>query len=101
MSRCLLRTNHVGAGVSTPAGNQSREAILAHLRSRYPYASTIRELCAATGLRSSSTVWFHVQNLVAAGLAESRGKLGVLITPRGRDKFPTPLPALLPLEWIL
>lgn len=83
-------------------GAQRRAAMLAHLRDCFPYAATIRDLARATGLSSTSTVWNHVQDLVKAGLVESRGKLGVLITARGRDtQPPPPLPEIVPMEFIL
>lgn len=99
--RRLVRAHHTGAGKTLRGGDQRRAEMLIYLTRCWPHAATLRELGKAVGLRSVGSVWFQVQNLVSAGLVESRGKLGVLVTAQGRCQGPTPEPVLLPLEWIL
>jgi hypothetical protein len=47
-------------------GRQKREQILAVFRTS-TYPPSIRELCEAVGLSSSSTVWSHLEQLIAEG----------------------------------
>lgn len=49
------------------------------------WGTTIRELGAALGLRSSYSVWLHLRNLEGVGLVERKGpgRWGVRITERG------------------
>lgn len=35
---------------------------------KHGYAPSIREICAGVGLRSTSTVWFHLDTLESQGL---------------------------------
>lgn len=46
------------------------------------YAPSVREICAAMGLRSPSTVHFHIKNLAALGYLEHNEGKGRAIVPK-------------------
>lgn len=43
----------------------------------HQYAPTVRELCELTGAKSTSTVHYHIHNLIDAGLLETDHGAGI------------------------
>ena len=74
--------------------SNKREEILAFLQSFLTangYAPTVREICAATGLKSTATVYYHLQALAEAGkirLDESKKRAISLTAPPQPGRIP-------------
>ena len=77
-----------------PKKTQMTERIYEYLQEVIPaqgYAPSVREICAAVGLRSPSTVHFHLKRLQERGLIEKgdcKGRAIVLKDQRDRDRIP-------------
>ncbi len=57
------------------------------------YAPSVREIGDAVGLKSPSTVHFHLKNLAELGYIEKGAFKGRAIAPADRDAAPAPAPA--------
>ena len=58
---------------------------------RQGYAPSVREICQAVGLKSPSTVHFHLKRLQEQGLIEKgdfKGRAIVLTQPKEKDRIP-------------
>ena len=77
-----------------PKKTQMTERIYEYLQTVIPqqgYAPSVREICEAVGLKSPSTVHFHLKRLQERGLIEKgdfKGRAIVLTQPRQRDRIP-------------
>ena len=77
-----------------PKKTQMTEQIYEYLQTVIPrqgYAPSVREICEAMGLKSPSTVHFHLKRLQERGLIEKgdfKGRAIVLTQPRQRDRIP-------------
>ena len=77
-----------------PKKTQMTEQIYEYLQTVIPrqgYAPSVREICEAVGLKSPSTVHFHLKRLQERGLIEKgdfKGRAIVLTQPRQRDRIP-------------
>ena len=77
-----------------PKKTQMTEQIYEYLQTVIPrqgYAPSVREICEAVGLKSPSTVHFHLKRLQERGLIEMgdfKGRAMVLTQPRQRDRIP-------------
>ena len=77
-----------------PKKTQMTERIYEYLQEVIPaqgYAPSVREICAAVGLRSPSTVHFHLQRLQEQGLSEKgdfKGRAIVLTQPKKKHQVP-------------
>ena len=97
--RSLVRTYQKGqtcGPARLAAGERKRAEILQYLQASH-YGATLREICAAVGLRSISTVSSHLEILQANGLA-TRRKPG---SPRIFAADPNREPDLVPMGPIL
>lgn len=56
-----------GKRTSTRKNSETREKVLAYITESQPYSPSIREICEAVGVSSSSTVHAHVKALKAQG----------------------------------
>ena len=74
-----------------PKKTQMTERIYEYLQEVIPaqgYAPSVREICAAVGLRSPSTVHFHLKRLQEQGLIEKgdfKGRAIVLTQPKEKQ----------------
>ena len=81
-------------GLFMPKKTQMTEQIYEYLQTVIPrqgYAPSVREICEAVGLKSPSTVHFHLKRLQERGLIEKgdfKGRAIVLTQPRQRDRIP-------------
>ena len=77
-----------------PKKTQMTDRIYEYLREVNPqqgYAPSVREICEAVGLKSPSTVHFHLKRLQERGLIEKgdfKGRAMVLTEPREKDRIP-------------
>ena len=77
-----------------PKKTQMTERIYEYLQEVIPrqgYAPSVREICQAVGLKSPSTVHFHLKRLQEQGLIEKgdfKGRAIVLTQPREKDRIP-------------
>ena len=77
-----------------PKKTQMTERIYEYLQEVIPaqgYAPSVREICAAVGLRSPSTVHFHLKRLQEQGLIEKgdfKGRAIVLTQPKKKHQVP-------------
>ena len=77
-----------------PKKTQMTDRIYEYLREVIPqqgYAPSVREICEAVGLKSPSTVHFHLKRLQERGLIEKgdfKGRAIVLTEPREKDRIP-------------
>ncbi len=77
-----------------PKKTQMTERIYEYLQSVIPeqgYAPSVREICDAVGLKSPSTVHFHLKRLQEQGLIEKgdfKGRAIVLMEPREKHRIP-------------
>ena len=77
-----------------PKKTDMTERIYEYLQQVIPaqgYAPSVREICEAVGLKSPSTVHFHLKRLQEQGLIEKgdfKGRAIVLTQPRQRDRIP-------------
>lgn len=77
-----------------PKKTQMTERIYEYLQKVIPeqgYAPSVREICDAVGLKSPSTVHFHLKRLQERGLIEKgdfKGRAIVLRDVRGKDRIP-------------
>ena len=77
-----------------PKKTQMTDRIYEYLRDVIPqqgYAPSVREICEAVGLKSPSTVHFHLKRLQERGLIEKgdfKGRAIVLTEPREKDRIP-------------
>lgn len=77
-----------------PKKTQMTERIYAYLQTVIPeqgYAPSVREICEAVGLKSPSTVHFHLKRLQEQGLIEKgdfKGRAIVLTDRQGRHQIP-------------
>lgn len=77
-----------------PKKTHMTEQIYEYLQTVIPkqgYAPSVREICEAVGLKSPSTVHFHLKRLQEQGLIEKgdfKGRAIVLTQPRQRDRIP-------------
>lgn len=77
-----------------PKKTQMTDRIYEYLQTVIPqqgYAPSVREICEAVGLKSPSTVHFHLKRLQERGLIEKgdfKGRAIVLTQPRQRDRIP-------------
>ena len=77
-----------------PKKTQMTERIYEYLQEVIPaqgYAPSVREICAAVGLRSPSTVHFHLKRLQERGLIEKgdfKGRAIVLTQPKKKHQVP-------------
>lgn len=74
--------------------SNKREQILAYLSdfiNQHGYAPSVREICAATGLNSTASVYYHLQGLAKEGkiaLDESKKRAITLLLPQHTGKIP-------------
>lgn len=77
-----------------PKKTQMTDRIYEYLQTVIPeqgYAPSVREICEAVGLKSPSTVHFHLKRLQERGLIEKgdcKGRAIVLKDQRDRDRIP-------------
>ena len=77
-----------------PKKTQMTERIYEYLQEVIPaqgYAPSVREICDAVGLKSPSTVHFHLKRLQERGLIEKgdfKGRAIVLTEPREKNRIP-------------
>jgi repressor LexA len=77
-----------------PKKTQMTDKIYEYLQRVIPeqgYAPSVREICEAVGLKSPSTVHFHLKRLQERGLIEKgdfKGRAIVLVEPREKNKVP-------------
>jgi len=77
-----------------PKKTQMTDRIYEYLQQVIPeqgYAPSVREICEAVGLKSPSTVHFHLKRLQERGLIEKgdfKGRAIVLTEPREKDRIP-------------
>ncbi len=77
-----------------PKKTQMTERIYEYLQEVIPqqgYAPSVREICQAVGLKSPSTVHFHLKRLQEQGLIEKgdfKGRAIVLTQPKEKDRIP-------------
>ena len=77
-----------------PKKTQMTDRIYEYLQEVIPeqgYAPSVREICEAVGLKSPSTVHFHLKRLQERGLIEKgdfKGRAIVLTEPREKDRIP-------------
>ncbi|MDE7009990.1 MAG: transcriptional repressor LexA [Oscillospiraceae bacterium] len=77
-----------------PKKTRMTERIYEYLQETIPaqgYAPSVREICAAVGLKSPSTVHFHLKRLQEQGLIEKgefKGRAIALTRPRARNQVP-------------
>ena len=76
-----------------PRKTQMTERIYEYLREVIPaqgYAPSVREICSAVGLKSPSTVHFHLKRLQEQGLIEKGDFKGraIVLTGRKKDQIP-------------
>ena len=77
-----------------PKMTQMTDRIYEYLQTVIPeqgYAPSVREICEAVGLKSPSTVHFHLKRLQERGLIEKgdfKGRAIVLTEPREKNKIP-------------
>ena len=77
-----------------PKKTQMTERIYEYLQEVIPaqgYAPSVREICAAVGLRSPSTVHFHLKRLQEQGLIEKgdfKGRAIVLVDTQEKNRIP-------------
>ena len=77
-----------------PKKTQMTDRIYEYLQTVIPqqgYAPSVREICQAVGLKSPSTVHFHLKRLQERGLIEKgdgKGRAIVLTGPQDRDEAP-------------
>lgn len=77
-----------------PKKTQMTDRIYEYLQTVIPeqgYAPSVREICEAVGLKSPSTVHFHLKRLQERGLIEKgdfKGRAIVLTEPREKNKIP-------------
>lgn len=77
-----------------PKKTQMTERIYEYLQTVIPqqgYAPSVREICDAVGLKSPSTVHFHLKRLQERGLIEKgdfKGRAIVLTEQREKDRIP-------------
>ena len=77
-----------------PKKTQMTDLIYEYLRTVIPqqgYAPSVREICDAVGLKSPSTVHFHLKRLQERGLIEKgdfKGRAIVLTEQREKDRIP-------------
>ncbi len=77
-----------------PKKTQMTDKIYEYLQRMIPeqgYAPSVREICEAVGLKSPSTVHFHLKRLQERGLIEKgdfKGRAIVLVEPREKNKVP-------------
>ncbi len=77
-----------------PKKTQMTDRIYEYLQTVIPqqgYAPSVREICEAVGLKSPSTVHFHLKRLQERGLIEKgdfKGRAIVLTQPREKDRIP-------------
>lgn len=77
-----------------PKKTQMTEKIYEYLQTVIPqqgYAPSVREICDAVGLKSPSTVHFHLKRLQERGLIEKgdfKGRAIVLTQPREQNRIP-------------
>lgn len=77
-----------------PKKTQMTDKIYEYLRTVIPqqgYAPSVREICDAVGLKSPSTVHFHLKRLQERGLIEKgdfKGRAIVLTQPKEKDRIP-------------
>ena len=77
-----------------PKKTQMTDLIYEYLQTVIPqqgYAPSVREICQAVGLKSPSTVHFHLKRLQERGLIEKgdgKGRAIVLTGPQDRDDAP-------------
>lgn len=77
-----------------PKKTQMTERIYEYLQEVIPaqgYAPSVREICDAVGLKSPSTVHFHLKRLQERGLIEKgdfKGRAIVLTKPREKNRIP-------------
>lgn len=74
--------------------SNKREEILAYLQdfiAEHNYAPSVREICTATGLSSTASVYYHLQCLAQEGLIaldESKKRAITLLSPQNLGKIP-------------
>ena len=77
-----------------PKKTDMTERIYAYLQEVIPvqgYAPSVREICEAVGLKSPSTVHFHLKRLQEQGLIEKgdfKGRAIVLVDKQEKDRIP-------------
>lgn len=77
-----------------PKKTQMTDRIYEYLQEVIPrqgYAPSVREICQAVGLKSPSTVHFHLKRLQEQGLIEKgdfKGRAIVLTQPKEKDRIP-------------
>lgn len=77
-----------------PKKTQMTDRIYEYLQTVIPqqgYAPSVREICEAVGLKSPSTVHFHLKRLQEQGLIEKgdfKGRAIVLREPKEKDRIP-------------
>ena len=77
-----------------PKKTQMTDRIYEYLQTVIPeqgYAPSVREICEAVGLKSPSTVHFHLKRLQERGLIEKgdfKGRAIVLATQREKNRVP-------------
>ena len=77
-----------------PKKTQMTDRIYEYLQTVIPeqgYAPSVREICEAVGLKSPSTVHFHLKRLQERGLIEKgdfKGRAIVLTEPKEKNKIP-------------
>ena len=77
-----------------PKKTQMTDRIYEYLQTVIPeqgYAPSVREICEAVGLKSPSTVHFHLKRLQERGLIEKgdfKGRAIVLTEPREKNRIP-------------
>ena len=77
-----------------PRLSSKREEILAYLTdfmAEHGYAPSVREICTATGLSSTASVYYHLQALAQEGkiaLDESKKRAITLLTPQRSGRIP-------------
>ena len=77
-----------------PKKTQMTDRIYEYLQQVIPeqgYAPSVREICEAVGLKSPSTVHFHLKRLQERGLIDKgdfKGRAIVLTEPREKDRIP-------------